>query len=388
VHYHSVAWFRTDPWSWLSLSVACMSFVEVAILAPLKATGIRMISLVRIINLMRLKKVIEHDKRFKELKLVLRGMVGSWVSLFWAVCCLMLVMFVYSIWTTTWIGYHEGFDEINKLSNGWDAQELFGSIMLSMFTLTQVMTLDAWASLIARQSCEMKPYFVVVFGSFILVSTYGIMNLIVSIIVEQTLEASSQNEGRTRAREEKQRNVESESFREIFMLADADGNGDLTIEEFTEAVETDSEVQWRLKQLELDLDAANSLFQVMDGDGSRTLKMKEFVHGLGKLKGNAQAKDLLALQHQADSMSGQMDALAAELKDSERMLSRLDSATARMNVRFAHTLVSSRKAIAERVRGSAPSVPPPHIKAGVMAPGHLATGNRPQVPLMPNLSDY
>jgi voltage-gated sodium channel len=374
-----------EPWNWLAIFVAALAFVELVILSPLKVSGLRMFSMVRIVNLLRLKKVIEHHKMLKELKLVIRGVVGSGVSLVWSMVVLMLIMFVFSIWTTTLIGYREGYSDLKGLTNGWNNEALFGSIGRSMFTLVQVMTLDTWCSGIARHVAIQQWYMIFLFVVFGLLTTYGIVNLIISIIVEQTLEATHNNNSRVKAREEKARKAEMDAIRDIFLLSDVDASQDLTSEEFTEACAMDSEVQWRLRQLELPMEDVMRLFQVIDGDGSRSLTMKEFVEGCTKLKGVARSKDLLALQHQADNMSKKMDSLGKELRDSELLLARLDDTSRRMSARMGTAVMSSRRGIEARVRGAAPLKPLPPEKAGSVKFGHLQAGNMPKLPDLPNL---
>jgi hypothetical protein len=216
-------------------------------------------------------------------------------------------------------------------------------------------------------------------------TTYGVLNLIVSIIVEQTLQATESNESRQKQKEESKEQNENEYTRDIFLLSDADGNGDLTKEEFAEAYATDGEVQWRVKSLELPVEDVKRLFAVVEGVGSRNLNMHEFQVGCTKLKGVARSKDLLALQSQADSMSKQMDRLGRELHHSEKMLARLDEASQRMTSRFGVNVLSSRRALHERVRGSAPSIPLPTEKGGSLGETKLSVGNIGRLPDLPNL---
>lgn len=387
VKFKSWSWFREDPWSWLTLFVAVLAFVNVTILGALEVSGMRIVALIRVVNVFRLKKVLESHEMLKELKLVLKGMLGSWISLMWAGVVLTLVTYVFSVWTTTLIGFSEGFQELYKESNGWDSEKLFGSILISMFTLVQVMTLDTWCSGIVRYVETRNWYMTFVFFAFIMVCTYGMMNVIVSIIVEQVLTLSQSNDKRKSEREEDKRRSEMNNIREIFVLADTFSSGFLTAKDFRKACKEDPEVQWRLRQLEIPVDDASRLFQVIDGDGQRTLTMKEFVEGCTKLKGFARSKDLLALQHQADSCAKKMDMMSRELLDSELMLKRLDSITKRMHARFGPTVLNSRRMIQERVRGAAPNRPLPPEKPGSISQGHLQSTNMPRLPNLPNLVD-
>jgi len=382
VKYLTWSWFREDPWSWLSLFVATMAFIDIAILSPLKVGGLRILSLVRVINLLRLYKLIAKSKMLKELKLVMRGVVGSGVSLCWAMAVLLLILYTFSVWTTTLIGFPVSYRDHMILSHGWDNEKLFGTLGRSMFTLIQVMSTDTWCSGIARHVSQHQWYMIFLFGAFMMITTYGILNLIICILVEQTLEATHQNDTKQKAREERDRSTELECLHELFELADLDGGGTLNIHEFNEAYEKDAEVRWRLRQYELPVEDARGLFSVSSTSGTRVLNIDEFVEGCTKLHGPARSKDLLALTHQADHMSSVMDRLATQLRDSELMLARLDDCTKRLTTKFGPNVVHSRRVVEERVRGAAPIKPTPKEKVGDIAVGHLAASN---VPILPNL---
>lgn len=124
------------------------------------------------------------------------------------------------------------------------------------------------------------------------------MNILVSVIVEQTLAASLQNKQRLKVREEKAQRAELDSIKEIFLISDTDGSNSLDKEEFLAAVKN-PEVQWRMKMLELPVAETVKLFGVLDGDGSQTLSYTDFIQGCAKLKGHAMSKDMLAVMAQA-----------------------------------------------------------------------------------------
>lgn len=141
-------------------------------------------------------------------------------------------------------------------------------------------------------------YMIAFFCAFLLVTTFGIMNILVSVIVEQTLAASLQNKQRLKVREEKAQRAELDSIKEIFLISDTDGSNSLDKEEFLAAVKN-PEVQWRMKMLELPVAETVKLFGVLDGDGSQTLSYTDFIQGCAKLKGHAMSKDMLAVMAQA-----------------------------------------------------------------------------------------
>jgi voltage-gated sodium channel len=70
--------------------------------------------------------------------------------------------------------------------------EYFGSLHLSLLTLFQVVTLEAWASDVMRPLVDLVPWAWVYFLVFIMVGTFVIFNLFVGVIVNNVEKAEDQ----------------------------------------------------------------------------------------------------------------------------------------------------------------------------------------------------
>lgn len=67
--------------------------------------------------------------------------------------------------------------------------EFFGTVGQAFFSLFQVMTLESWATGIAREVMAGHEYAWLYFVSFILFSTYILLNLLLGVITSSTIEA-------------------------------------------------------------------------------------------------------------------------------------------------------------------------------------------------------
>jgi len=303
----------------------------------------------------------------------------------WTVIIMLVFLYSCAVVATSAIGRNEEYVEWTFLTNGWDADEMFGTVGRSMYTLVQCMTRDGWSSGVARYVISLDWTAAVFFAGFMLTSTYGLLNLVVSIIVEQTQTAAKNNSNREKVKMENKKKAELEQIREIFMMADEDGNGELELEEFMESIQ-DPDIMWRMRQIELPVDEAAELFSVIDGDGSRSLHLTEFLEGCTKLKGPAMSKDLFALNSLADALSNRMEELASELFQAEQMIQTCDIISVRLCQRFAPSMVSCLHRRAAQVGGSAPVV---HMKPemkGTCMDTDLSFGNRPCLPYFPELT--
>nr|7PG8_C Chain C, Ion transport protein,Voltage-gated sodium channel [synthetic construct]7PG8_E Chain E, Ion transport protein,Voltage-gated sodium channel [synthetic construct]7PG8_H Chain H, Ion transport protein,Voltage-gated sodium channel [synthetic construct]7PG8_K Chain K, Ion transport protein,Voltage-gated sodium channel [synthetic construct]7PG8_O Chain O, Ion transport protein,Voltage-gated sodium channel [synthetic construct]7PG8_Q Chain Q, Ion transport protein,Voltage-gated sodium cha len=73
--------------------------------------------------------------------------------------------------------------------------EWFGTLGASMYTLFQVMTLESWSMGIARPVIEAYPWAWIYFVSFILVSSFTVLNLFIGIIIESMQSAHHAEDG-------------------------------------------------------------------------------------------------------------------------------------------------------------------------------------------------
>eukprot|EP00932_Pfiesteria_piscicida_P002779 SRR837773.12701.p1 GENE.SRR837773.12701~~SRR837773.12701.p1 ORF type:complete len:477 (-),score=227.82 SRR837773.12701:43-1452(-) len=386
VYYHGKRWIIADLWNITTFAVAILAaFGFITSFTSMGSSGsIRMVSLVRVAGLIRLTRLIRRYKGLEELRLVVQGLAESFQTLAWTVILTTVFIYISAVLLTKQIGHNtEIYGHYKKLSGGWDHEEYFGTVGRSMYTLLQAMTLDSWSSKIARHTITNQWYMTIFWIVFLLISTFGIMNIVVSVIVELMLTASQNNEKRLRVREDRARRAELESIKEIFRSGDEDNSNSLDLDEFLNACKK-PEVQIRMRQLGLPLSDAAKLFGVIDEGGSRSLSFNEFITGCMKLKGPAQSKELLAIQAHADSLAKKMEILSESLADSERMMGALDEVTARISKRFDMAVLGSRRKIARSVGGSSPMKPPPREgPCGDEAP--LSIGNRPALPAFPDL---
>jgi voltage-gated sodium channel len=323
--------FFCDAWNLFDFVLVAFAVMETLILAPLGAeSNFKIFGTLRVVRMFRLVRLIRLLKMFKELWLVVNGLMESLKTLGWVSILLLLFLYIMAIFTTMQIGQQHGlYDDYRRTSGGWDHEEYFGDVPRSMYTLFQVLTLENWADGIARHVMSKQPEMVFFFVIFLMFTSFGIMNLVVGVIVENTLSASRNNEEKIKKMQEKERTRVLQHLRDIFLIADEDGSGTLTLEEFEQALKK-PDIENRLKLIELETKNAMELFYILDHDGSKELSVDEFIGGCVRLKGTAKSKDLLAVQISVETLSKRLDQLEDKLEASENKVMILDAKTRKM----------------------------------------------------------
>jgi len=148
--------FFRDPWNWFDLTVIAIS------IAPANEAFASLRAL-RALRLLRLVTVLPSLRR------VVEGFLKALPSLGSIMLLLALLLFVFSVMGT-------------KLF-GTEHPEAFGTLGASAFSLFSVMTLEGWPDL-AREIMRTHPVAWVFFITFIVLSSWVVLNLVIGVVVD------------------------------------------------------------------------------------------------------------------------------------------------------------------------------------------------------------
>lgn len=158
--------FFFDPWGIFDLIVVVITLLP-------SSEALSVLRALRVLRVFRLVSAIPRLRRIVAALLHAVPGVGAVMAL------LMLVFYVFSVITTKVFG--ENFPN-------W-----FGSLGESMFTLFQIMTLESWSMGIVRPVMEMHPWAWILFLTFIILSSFTVLNLFIAIIIDSMQSLNSDN---------------------------------------------------------------------------------------------------------------------------------------------------------------------------------------------------
>lgn len=131
----------------------------------------------RVFRILRALRALRLVTRLEKLRVIVQAIIDSIPNVGWASGLLLVIFYIFSIMGTTMFSA--------------DFPDWFGTLGKSMYTLFQVMTLESWSMGIARPVIAQFPYAWVYFVSFILVSSFIVMNVIVGVVVNAISEISA-----------------------------------------------------------------------------------------------------------------------------------------------------------------------------------------------------
>lgn len=296
-------WFFRDGWNLFDMllvgTAVCDTFLLTIVMSALSEKDgdtdtLDVISAMRVARLLRLARIFRLLRFFKELWLLVAGVINSIRTLAWAWLLIVLIIYIFGILTTRTLGQQYGCRLDSSKGCDQEMDQYFGSVPESMFTFFQMITTEGWAY-IARRSMGHLTASWVIFIFFMSLTTFAIMNVVIAVIVENTLDQAMQNEKDVAKKLDKERQKAMKGMLEVFRIADKDGSGDLTKDEFIEALKK-PDVMKLLYEVEIDMRGAEGLFDILDYDESGSLDVTEFIEGCMRARGDAKAKDVLALQ--------------------------------------------------------------------------------------------
>ncbi len=160
---HGMAYFR-DPWNMFDFGVTAIALIPSA--GPF--------AVLRAFRILRILRILTVMPRFRR---VITAIAASIPGISSIVVVMMVIYYVFAVMATNL--FHAQFPD------------LFGDIGRSMFTLFQVMTLESWASQIARPVMTEHPYAWLYFITFILCTTFVMLNLVIVVLINSMNEATS-----------------------------------------------------------------------------------------------------------------------------------------------------------------------------------------------------
>jgi len=305
-----------------------------------RITVMRIARLVRITRLMRLLRM----RAFKELLLMVNGIIGGLRTLFWAFILLSCIVYIQGVLLNQlmkdWkLRLEEGgFRLTASDSNVYDHYELlFSNLFRSCLTILRCYLGDCSFP----NGTPIIPHFLAVHGPFVIIFyvasnlfvLFGVFNLIMAVFVENTLEAAKTNQQRRHnlrykehvrlaqklqqlvhklcgGESEKEPGVASEPKglwnRWRYVLRAFTGSSSLAIKasfpgrlhlaiakpDFERAMAGD-EAQEMLDELEVSLSNRSKLFDILDSNGNGSLDLSEVVEGIMKLRGPADKGDIV-----------------------------------------------------------------------------------------------
>lgn len=276
------------------LTPAGVSFLE---LTP-AGQAMQIVMLSRFCRLARSYRIANKMDRLQDLRVILRGLAGSFKTLVSALLMLTVTLFAFATLGVVVIG--KPVQDLARLNLDPDeaatlqdlSDNFVGTLPRMAYTLFKMLTGQITATAFIPMVDKRVRGVWVFFVSFSAVMDLLMMNLITATIVESSI-GRSQNEERERQEvaANKRATKQLEELTDLFGMMDDNGDGTLAWCEFKAGMRN-TEIKARWKGLNITPDEAKSCFVMLDREGRGEVPIDDFFEGLKRMQGQAQAQDL------------------------------------------------------------------------------------------------
>eukprot|EP00746_Dinoflagellata_sp_MGD_P002869 gnl/MRDRNA2_/MRDRNA2_105609_c0_seq1.p1 gnl/MRDRNA2_/MRDRNA2_105609_c0~~gnl/MRDRNA2_/MRDRNA2_105609_c0_seq1.p1 ORF type:complete len:567 (-),score=106.78 gnl/MRDRNA2_/MRDRNA2_105609_c0_seq1:520-2220(-) len=273
-------------------------------------------SALRILRILRVARVARLLKVFKELWMIVQGIWNSLSALFWVICLLTLVVYTSSILCVNVIGDSKKYPSRSEDDQDliewqeWNNYQYFGNMRRSMYTLFNLVMLSE-VDIIGRPLFERQPFMLLFFTLFAIFTSLGVLNVIIGIIVENTMECAKKMEQEAKESVKNNRIKLLTRILGMVMQLDTDGNDEVTIKEL--------EAGWtKCKDLfdEVNLPSGwtpSDFMYLLDHNGDGSLASGEFMKVFYQLLADDQFQQMCTLHASSNQIKGMILQLSNQL---------------------------------------------------------------------------
>jgi len=296
------------------------------------ATSVRAIQVGRGLRLARLTRAVKQLPQFREMWLLVKGLMDSTRTLFWTVVVIVFMLFGFSVLFVSLVADDKQYDvrdivlsdelefftddvtnaTCSAPSSPSFVQVYFPSLPRTMLTLLQVMTGDNWSNVV-RFVIERQGFMVFVFATYICLAMFVLLNLVTAIIVDNSLSISNQDEQDRALQKKAEEEKIARQLGLLLQVLDQDGSGDITREELEEQLGSNDEIVAKFHKLGLEEDTVLQLFEVLDVD-QQGVGCGEFIHGLLQAQGELRSFDLLCTQKMVERVRTDLVQIQAKIE--------------------------------------------------------------------------
>jgi voltage-gated sodium channel len=283
VHWERWAWPRSG-WNWFDLLIVVLAIVDIWILGFLSdnSRSLQVMSVFRIVRLFRLIRLVKLVRLLQGLYIILLAMWHAMQTMSFLLAIMAFGLLIYSIFAVNLIGRNPALSGI-RIAGTDTVYDRFGTLFRAMYSLFELMTLEGWES-VARPIVEEEPWLFIFIVSYIMIFTFGMLNMIVATVIEKTLYYTRVMSDTQMAEERQRMQQELLHIRSVFDEGGKERSGKMTFEEFEAAMKAHPPIREIFDNMGISILDARELYSVLDWDESGDLTIKEFLSGINKLQ--------------------------------------------------------------------------------------------------------
>eukprot|EP00929_Paragymnodinium_shiwhaense_P090423 TRINITY_DN5060_c0_g1_i1.p1 TRINITY_DN5060_c0_g1~~TRINITY_DN5060_c0_g1_i1.p1 ORF type:complete len:643 (-),score=109.81 TRINITY_DN5060_c0_g1_i1:182-2110(-) len=284
----------TFVWSfanWYDLIIVCLHWLKSAMDLD-KYFSPFILRLVRVTRLLRLLKFVKTFEAFDTLRLLVRSIKACVSTMVWTGILVFSIIMVFAMFFCLLL-----LDTLRDESLEADVRvqlfELFGTFDRGILSIHEV-TFGNWVPISNFMASNLYRYYAFFFMTYRCVISFGILLVVRSVFVAETIRVASTDDEIMILQKERQVRANRQRMDRFFAEADENGNGEVNLDEFRQILQK-KRVQQLLHAQDLWISDPRFVFQLAGKTEEESMTSQELAEGLARLRGVARSIDLTAL---------------------------------------------------------------------------------------------
>jgi hypothetical protein len=289
-------------WNVIDVVIVLLAGVHAIRFTAFNNAGTQLVGIARMVRFGRFLSVFE---AFPTLYLMLRGLAGIVSTMLWGSALMGLLLVMWSV-----LAMHSVRTVISDHGDvlGLDpyCKEAFSSIFeTAMYFFKTILAGDSWG-LCASPIIAHAPWTFFIFGGSVLTVTFGAANLILSVIVEKSVEAREADSHAVILRKRQEKIEFANTMYSVLEKADSDGSGTLTLDELVRGYEGDATLRNEFNKMDIDRTDLRNLFYLLGADEHVGLSYTELISLLQKARLQDMRVYLMTMRLQIEQIAAMM----------------------------------------------------------------------------------
>jgi len=199
------------------------------------------------------------------------------------------------------------YDESIALSSRLWVNRYYGTSLKAGWTLFELTFSGGWPNYARPLVEDIDGSYACFFFIYVTFVVFGVTRIVTALFLQETMKASARDVEYQVQKTLADTTAFLNKISDLFVAADVDGGGYLSLDEFT-SVLTNESVRAYLASIGVEVFEVEGLFNVL-ADGDDQISYEEFLDGIWRLKGAARSQDVLAILHKLTQLKREFSAM-------------------------------------------------------------------------------
>mmetsp|Transcript_29060 Transcript_29060/g.73815 ORF Transcript_29060/g.73815 Transcript_29060/m.73815 type:complete len:606 (+) Transcript_29060:99-1916(+) len=305
--YFGCGFFR-DRLNVLDGVVVVLNFVEVVVLRHFgpSAGNLSFMRIFRYVKLVRTLRFIRAMQLCHQLRVLVRTILSSFVSLLWSMFVLCAFMLMAALFVCQSLQEFISDDSQTMEHRLW-CNTNYGTASKALWTMFEITFSGGWPTWVRPLIEDVSPWYAGFFALYVGGVVFAVIRIITALFLKETLAVAATDAEMMMQLKHKETEAFAMKMGQVFIAADSSMDGMVSWEEFSELMD-DPKHMTLLHNMELEPHEIKALFNLLD-DGDGNVSFEEFLKGMVRLKGQARSLDVLAILHDSSKILMQVNAM-------------------------------------------------------------------------------